>query len=82
MLKQLYLAPIKFYRRFVSPLKPQASCRFHPSCSAYSQEAIEKHGILVGTYLGIKRILKCHPFHPGGIDHVPEKKPRKNRNVA
>ena len=49
-------------------------CRFYPTCSHYTQEAIEKHGLAQGGYYGMKRILSCHPWHPGGIDLVPEKK--------
>lgn len=47
------------------------SCRFHPTCSVYAMEALEKHGVLNGTWLAIKRVLKCHPFHKGGFDPVP-----------
>lgn len=69
--RTLVLAPIVFYRRFITPLKPSPSCRFHPTCSAYAVEAIETHGTLRGCLLAIRRLLKCHPFHPGGIDPVP-----------
>lgn len=61
---------IRFYRRFISPLLPP-SCRFYPTCSAYALEAIRKYGALKGGFLAVKRILKCHPFHPGGYDPVP-----------
>jgi putative membrane protein insertion efficiency factor len=64
---------IRFYQLFLSPLKPP-SCRFAPTCSHYALEAVEKHGALRGTWLAIRRIAKCHPFHPGGYDPVPEKK--------
>lgn len=64
-------APIRFYRRFLSPLKGAPSCRFHPTCSAYAIEAIEVHGVVKGTYLAVRRVLKCHPLHPGGFDPVP-----------
>jgi putative membrane protein insertion efficiency factor len=63
-------APIRFYRKFISPLKPP-TCRFAPTCSAYALEAIEVHGPVKGSYLAVKRICKCHPFHPGGFDPVP-----------
>jgi uncharacterized protein len=63
---------IKAYRSWVSPLFPP-SCRFSPTCSQYSLEAIHKFGAFWGTYLAIKRILSCHPFHPGGFDPVPDK---------
>lgn len=65
------LAPIRAYRRFVSPLKPVPSCRFHPTCSAYAASAIEAHGVVRGVGLAVRRILKCHPWHPGGFDPVP-----------
>lgn len=64
-------APIAFYRKAISPLKPP-TCRFYPTCSAYALEAIEKHGAARGTWLAAKRIARCHPFHPGGFDPVPE----------
>lgn len=70
-LQRIVLAPIRFYRRFLTPLKAQPSCRFHPTCSAYAQEAVTMHGALRGSYLALRRILKCHPFHPGGLDPVP-----------
>lgn len=69
--QRLALLPIQLYRRLISPLKPQPSCRFHPTCSAYAAEAIAVHGVLKGLYLAVKRLLKCHPFHPGGLDPVP-----------
>ncbi|MDR7545441.1 MAG: membrane protein insertion efficiency factor YidD [Armatimonadota bacterium] len=61
---------IEGYRRFISPLLPRA-CRFYPSCSAYAAEAIARHGAARGTVLALRRILRCHPFHPGGYDPVP-----------
>ncbi|MGN0194111.1 MAG: membrane protein insertion efficiency factor YidD [Pseudoramibacter sp.] len=61
---------IRGYQRFISPLFPR-HCRFYPTCSAYCYEAIVKYGPLKGTWLGIKRILRCHPFNPGGYDPVP-----------
>ena len=70
MLKSLCLKLIKIYQ-FFSKLTP-ANCRFEPTCSRYTYLAIEKFGVLKGIYLGIKRILKCHPFHKGGYDPVPE----------
>ena len=73
MLKSLFLMIIRFYRKFISPLKPP-TCRFYPTCSQYGLEAIQRFGAIRGGWLTIKRIGKCHPFHPGGIDHVPEKK--------
>lgn len=77
VVRKTFQAPIYVYRKFISPLKPP-TCRFYPTCSAYALEAIEVHGPLVGSWLAAKRIAKCHPFHPGGIDLVPPKvqKPR------
>jgi len=60
---------IKFYRLFISPLKPP-TCRFVPTCSEYALQAIEKYGVIRGGSMAIRRILKCHPFHPGGYDPV------------
>jgi uncharacterized protein len=68
----LLIAIIKFYKTFISPVLGD-NCRFYPSCSTYSMEAFELHGVLKGLYLTARRLLKCHPFHEGGIDPVPEK---------
>jgi uncharacterized protein len=73
VLQQLVLWPLRVYRRWLSPLKPQPTCRFQPTCSAYAEEAIIRYGVMQGSYLAIRRILKCHPFHPGGFDPVPSK---------
>lgn len=75
-MKTILLKLIRFYQRFISPLSPP-SCRFYPTCSHYGMEAVEKHGAAKGAYLAIRRILKCHPFHKGGIDFVPEEWPPK-----
>jgi len=64
------LLGIRTYQRLVSPLLPP-SCRYHPSCSQYAYEAIEKHGGLRGLRLAVARVLRCHPGHPGGVDPVP-----------
>ncbi|QDX00514.1 membrane protein insertion efficiency factor YidD [Staphylococcus chromogenes] len=72
-MKRLFIAPIRFYQKFISPLTPP-SCRFYPTCSNYTIEAIQVHGAIKGTWLGIKRISKCHPLHKGGFDPVPLKK--------
>ena len=69
--RAIVLAPLHLYRRFLSPLKGAPSCRFHPTCSAYAIEAIERHGVFHGGSLAVRRVLKCHPFHPGGYDPVP-----------
>ena len=71
LLARTLTAPIVAYRRYVSPALP-ARCRFHPTCSAYAQEALARHGALRGTGLAIWRLLRCHPFHPGGYDPVPD----------
>ncbi|CAB4867048.1 unannotated protein [freshwater metagenome] len=67
---RIITAPISFYQRFISPAFP-ATCRYYPSCSAYAIKAIEVHGPFIGLYLGVRRLLRCHPFTPGGIDQVP-----------
>lgn len=69
-MSRLLILCIRFYQIFISPLKPP-TCRFYPTCSAYAIEAIQKKGPVKGTWLAIKRIDKCHPFHPGGYDPVP-----------
>ena len=70
VVKRLILAILRFYRRSISPLFPP-SCRFTPSCSLYSYEAIDRYGVVKGGILGVKRILRCHPFNRGGYDPVP-----------
>ena len=64
------LLPIKLYRKAISPFLPPA-CRFYPSCSAYAAEAISRHGAARGSWLALCRLLKCAPWHPGGVDLVP-----------
>jgi putative membrane protein insertion efficiency factor len=63
-------ALIRGYQRLISPLLPP-SCRFHPSCSQYALEAVTRHGSLRGGWLAVRRLARCHPFHPGGYDPVP-----------
>ena len=70
---RLWLAPVRFYRRFLSPLKGQSSCRYTPTCSAYAMDAVEEWGILCGTLLAVLRILRCNPFSRGGYDPVPRR---------
>jgi uncharacterized protein len=72
VVKKLLISFIRFYQIFISPLKPP-TCRFYPTCSHYGLEAVKRFGAIKGGWLTIKRILKCHPFHPGGFDPVPEK---------
>ena len=69
-MKSVVLAMIRLYQMTVSPLLGRA-CRFYPSCSAYTAEAVTKYGVIKGLALGGKRLLRCHPFHQGGIDPVP-----------
>jgi putative membrane protein insertion efficiency factor len=68
--RDMALLLIRFYQRGISPYLP-ASCRYYPSCSAYAYGAVKKYGICRGSFLALKRILRCHPFHPGGYDPVP-----------
>ena len=66
--------PVWLYRRLISPCKP-ATCRFHPTCSAYALEALRVHGALRGTWLVTKRLCRCHPFTEPGFDPVPPRRP-------
>lgn len=81
VLARLLTAVVVAYRRYVSPALP-ARCRFYPSCSAYAQEALAKHGALRGTGLAVWRLLRCHPFHPGGYDPVPDPNRRRAADVT
>ncbi len=69
-MKQIAIFLIYLYQLFLSPLLGQ-NCRFYPSCSHYASEAYQRHGFFKGSYLALKRLLKCHPWHPGGVDEVP-----------
>jgi len=73
MIKKMFLAPIRFYRKWITP-NTAPSCRFSPTCSSYAEEAIMRFGVIKGTGLAIWRILRCNPFCKGGYDPVPEKK--------
>ena len=64
------LALVRFYQQAISPMFPP-SCRYQPSCSEYTKIAIQKYGLARGSWMGLKRVLRCHPFHPGGHDPVP-----------
>ena len=72
-MKTLLVFTIRCYKKYISPFLPH-SCRFYPSCSSYCMEATERYGFLKGLWFFLKRILKCHPLHPGGYDPVEEKK--------
>jgi len=77
-MKWLVRIAIRFYQRFISPVihalgGPASGCRFTPTCSQYFLEAVETHGVLRGSWMGIKRIGRCNPWHPGGHDPVPGK---------
>ncbi|WP_125571556.1 membrane protein insertion efficiency factor YidD [Lacticaseibacillus songhuajiangensis] len=71
MIRKIVIAPIRFYQHFISPLLPP-SCRYYPTCSAYTVQAITKHGAILGILMGIARILRCNPFVRGGYDPVPD----------
>jgi hypothetical protein len=70
-MSKILISLIIFYQKYISSLK-SATCRFYPTCSEYSIQAIKKHGFYKGIFLAIKRVLKCHPYHKGGYDPVPE----------
>ncbi len=71
-MRKVFVAAIRGYQYAIRPLIG-ANCRFYPSCSEYAREAIERHGVGAGGWLAARRIAKCHPYHPGGYDPVPEK---------
>lgn len=64
------VVPIRLYQRWISPMRPP-TCRYYPSCSAYAVTALERHGPIRGTWLALRRLGRCHPWSPGGVDHVP-----------
>lgn len=73
MIKQLFILPIKFYKKYISPHLGH-HCKYYPTCSEYMMQAIEIHGVIKGLWLGTKRILRCNPWAVGGYDPVPPKK--------
>ncbi|MCD6588245.1 MAG: membrane protein insertion efficiency factor YidD [Candidatus Fermentibacteraceae bacterium] len=72
-MKKILIFTVRVYRKTISPLLPP-SCIYTPTCSAYAEEALQKHGAVKGSVLAVKRILRCHPWHTGGYDPVPEVK--------
>ena len=68
-MRKLIVAILRFYKLALSPMLPSA-CRYYPSCSDYTRQAVEKYGAARGSWMGIKRIARCHPFHQGGLDPV------------
>jgi uncharacterized protein len=78
---RLVIALLGFYRRWISPMF-LPHCRFHPSCSAYAVEAVRVHGAVRGTGLALVRLLKCAPWHPGGLDPVPPRRPGRGTDAV
>lgn len=70
-MKSILVFIIKIYRKYISPLKGRPTCKYTPTCSQYAIEALEKYGFFKGSFLAVKRILRCHPFAKGGYDPVP-----------
>ena len=68
-MRQIIIALLRLYKRYLSPILPSA-CRFHPTCSEYMLEAVNKYGAMRGVAMGCRRLLRCHPFHAGGFDPV------------
>lgn len=76
-IRDILILFVKFYKKFLSPLKGNATCKYYPTCSSYAIEALEVHGVIKGSLLTIWRILRCNPFSKGGYDPVPERKMKK-----
>lgn len=70
-MKKVFIILLQGYRKYISPLKGHPTCIYTPTCSQYAIEAIEKYGVWKGSYLAVRRILRCHPFAKGGYDPVP-----------
>jgi putative membrane protein insertion efficiency factor len=69
-MQQFVIGALRLYKKYLSPLSP-AACRYHPTCSEYMREAVERYGVGRGGWMGVKRLARCHPFHAGGPDLVP-----------
>ena len=78
LIREAFLAPVKLYRKYLSPLKPTPTCRFTPTCSQYAIDAVREWGIVLGTVLTLFRLIMCNPFSKGGDDPVP-RNPFKKR---
>lgn len=82
LFREIFLLPIKLYRKYISPLKGAPSCRFTPSCSEYAMLAVREWGIVIGSALAVWRILRCNPFSRGGYDPPPSRKRKEPRNKS
>ncbi len=80
-MRRLLIGCVKGYRYMISPLMAN-HCRFHPSCSSYAIQALEQHGAIKGCYLATRRLLRCHPFNPGGYDPVPDNYSDQHKHSA
>ncbi len=74
IVRNILISCVKFYKKFISPMKGHAVCKYYPSCSSYAIEALEVHGVWKGSLLALWRILRCNPFSKGGYDPVPVRK--------
>lgn len=79
LMKSFLIGFVRLYQLLISPVLG-SNCRYHPSCSAYTIEAMEKHGAFNGIWMGIRRVLRCHPWHEGGFDPVPDPKDKKHEH--
>lgn len=78
-IREIFLFPVRLYRKYLSPLKQNPTCRFTPTCSQYAIDAVHEWGIIVGTALAVWRVLRCNPFCKGGYDPVPLNKHKNSR---